>query len=112
MIATCLACFSAAMGTTGHAPGGYDTRAWLSLLGLGLIVQIAGWWLNSWGIGHTDAALGAIALQGQQVATLFLATALLGEALRPLALVGATLIIAGIVMVARNRERAALPPPV
>jgi drug/metabolite transporter (DMT)-like permease len=100
----CFACFAVALLATEQAVGGYDSRAWLSLVGLGLIVQLLGWWLNSWGLGHTDAALGALALQAQQVATLFLAAWLLQEPLKPLGLLGGALIVAGIVLVARNRR--------
>jgi drug/metabolite transporter (DMT)-like permease len=63
-------------------------------------VQIVGWWLNSWGLGHVDAATGAIGLQMQQVATLFLAAWLLAEPIRPLGLLGAGCLFAGIVLVA------------
>jgi drug/metabolite transporter (DMT)-like permease len=101
--AGCLVCFLVAALATRAPLGGYDARAWLSLVGLGLIVQIVGWWAASWGLGHTRVALGAIALQGQQVATLFLAAWLLAEPLKPLGLLGAALIIGGIVLVARNR---------
>jgi drug/metabolite transporter (DMT)-like permease len=63
-------------------------------------VQLLGWWLNSWGLGHVDVATGAIALQMQQVATLFLAAWLLAEPLSPLGLAGGACILGGIVMVA------------
>jgi drug/metabolite transporter (DMT)-like permease len=103
MSASCLVCFLVVVVATRAPVVGYDARAWLSLIGLGIIVQIIGWWSNSWGLGHTKAALGAIALQGQQVATLFLAAWLLNEPLKPLGLLGAGLIIIGILLVARNR---------
>jgi len=105
MILVCLVCFTITAVAAGHPLGGYGTRGWLSLIGLGLIVQLAAWWLNSWGLGHVDAPLGAIGLQAQQVATLFLAAWLLGEPLRPLGLLGGALIMSGIVLVA-----AAAPP--
>ncbi|HEY4394287.1 MAG TPA: EamA family transporter [Polyangia bacterium] len=63
-------------------------------------MQLLGWWLNSWGLGHVDVATGAIALQMQQVATLFLAAWLLAEPLSPLGLAGGACILGGIVMVA------------
>lgn len=100
--AACLACFLATALATGVRLTGYDTRAWLSLIGLGVIIQIIGWWAASWGLGHTRVALGAIALQGQQVATLFLAGWLLSEPPKPLGLLGAGLILGGIVLVARD----------
>jgi drug/metabolite transporter (DMT)-like permease len=100
MSLTCLVTFALAIALTHDPLAGYDRRAWLSLVGLGLIVQLFGWWLNSWGLGHVDAATGAIGLQMQQVATLFLSAWLLAEPLRPLGLLGGGLIVAGIVMVA------------
>jgi drug/metabolite transporter (DMT)-like permease len=100
--AACLACFVAAAVATGVSLTGYDTRAWLSLVGLGVLIQIIGWWAASWGLGHTRVALGAIALQGQQVATLVLAAWLLSEPVKPLGLFGAGLILAGIALVARD----------
>jgi drug/metabolite transporter (DMT)-like permease len=69
-------------------------------VGLGVVVHVLAWMLNSWGLGHVDAAYGALGLQGQQVATLFLAAWLLGEPIRPLGLGGGALIIGGIVAVA------------
>jgi drug/metabolite transporter (DMT)-like permease len=100
MSLTCLACFAVAIAVVRDPLAGYDGRGWLSLVGLGLVVQLLGWWLNSWGLGHVDAATGAIALQMQQVATLFLSAWLLAEPLRPLGVLGGALIVAGIVMVA------------
>ncbi|HXJ23408.1 MAG TPA: DMT family transporter [Polyangia bacterium] len=101
MSLTCLVVFALASAIARDPLAGYDGRAWLSLVGLGLIVQLLGWWLNSWGLGHVDAATGAIALQMQQVATLFLSAWLLAEPLRPLGMLGGGLIMAGIVMVAQ-----------
>jgi drug/metabolite transporter (DMT)-like permease len=95
----CLVCFAVVAVAAGHPFGGYDARAWLSLLGLGLIVQLAGWWLNSWGLGYVEPAAGALSLQMQQVATLFLAAWLLAEPLRPLGLLGGGLLVGGIVLV-------------
>jgi drug/metabolite transporter (DMT)-like permease len=96
----CLVAFAIGAVVTGDPLRGYDARAWTSLVGLGLVVQLAGWWLNSWGLGHVDATTGAIALQMQQVATLFLAAWLLAEPLRPLGLAGGACILGGIVLVA------------
>jgi drug/metabolite transporter (DMT)-like permease len=104
MTAGCLLCFAPIVLVTGAPLGGYTTRAWWALIGLGVVVHIAGWWSASWGLGHTSAALGAIALQGQQVATLFLAAWLLAEPVKPLGLLGAALIVVGIVLVARNKD--------
>jgi drug/metabolite transporter (DMT)-like permease len=96
----CLGCFALGLVVTGDPLRGFDARAWASLVGLGLVVQLLGWWLNSWGLGHVDAPTGAIALQMQQVATPILAAWLLAEPLRPLGITGGAGIIGGIVMVA------------
>jgi excisionase family DNA binding protein len=84
------------------AGSGYVATAWLSLLASGVLRQLVGWWLNSWGLGHVDVASGALALQAQQIATLFLAAWLLGEPLKPLGLLGGGLIMAGIVTMATS----------
>jgi drug/metabolite transporter (DMT)-like permease len=65
--------------------------------------------LNSWGLGHVDTAFGALGLQGQQVATLFLVAWLLAEPIRPLGLLGGALIVAGIVAVAFSPRRQRVP---
>jgi drug/metabolite transporter (DMT)-like permease len=98
-------CFALASAAAGHALAGFSSRAWLSLVGLGLVVHLLAWLLNSWGLGHVDTAFGALGLQGQQVATLFLAAWLLAEPIRPLGLVGGALIVAGIVAVAFSPKR-------
>ncbi|HVZ71957.1 MAG TPA: DMT family transporter [Polyangia bacterium] len=98
----CLACFVVVIAVTRDPLSGYDARAWASLVGLGVVVQLLAWWINSWGLGHVDVATGALALQMQQVATLFLAAWLLGEPLRALGLLGAGLLIGGIALVARG----------
>jgi drug/metabolite transporter (DMT)-like permease len=106
MSLACLVGFAVVGVAAGHAFTGYDARAWASLVGLGVVVQLAGWWLNSWGLGHVEAAAGALALQMQQVATVFLAAWLLAEPLRPLGLLGAALLLGGIALVswgARSR---------
>jgi drug/metabolite transporter (DMT)-like permease len=61
--------------------------------------------LHSWGLGHVDTASGALGLQAQQVATLFLAAWLLAEPIRFLGVVGGCLIVGGIVAVAFSPER-------
>jgi drug/metabolite transporter (DMT)-like permease len=114
MSLSCLTCFAVAGVAAGHPFSGYDARAWTSLVGLGVVVQLAAWWLNSWGLGHVEPAAGALALQMQQVATLFLAAWLLAEPLRPLGLLGGALLCGGIVLVSRGaRARTAeevVPP--
>jgi drug/metabolite transporter (DMT)-like permease len=90
---------------SGQPLSGFSQGAWLSLLGLGLVVHLVAWLLNSWGLGHTDTAYGALGLQAQQVATLFLAAWLLYEPIRALGVAGGLLIVGGIVAVAFSPKR-------
>ncbi len=107
MSLSCLVCFGLMAVVQGHPFTGYTPSAWWSLVGLGLVVQVLAWWLNTWGLGHVEPALGAIGLQGQQVATIFLAWGLLNEPLRPLGILGGLGIVAGIIMVAASPKRVA-----
>jgi drug/metabolite transporter (DMT)-like permease len=97
---TCLAGFGALALAQGHPFTGFPTRAWASLLGLGVVVQVLAWWLISWGIGHVDANLGSIGLLVQPVATVGLGWILLGEHIKPVQGVGSLLILAGIALAA------------
>jgi drug/metabolite transporter (DMT)-like permease len=113
MSLSCLACFAVSALAAGHPFSRYDGRAWASLVGLGVVVQLVAWWLNSWGLGHIEPAVGALGLQMQQVATLFLAAWLLAEPLRPLGLHGGALLCGGIVLVSlggRSRPAAGVAP--
>jgi drug/metabolite transporter (DMT)-like permease len=115
MSAGCFACFAVAVGVGQQPLAGYTAAAWWSLVGLALVVQLGAWWASTWGLGHVNAAVGALALQGQQVATLFLAAWWLGEPVTLLGLLGAALLIGGILLVAwssprRARIAAEVPP--
>ncbi len=100
-------CFVLASLATGANLVGFDDRAWLSLIGLGLVVHLLAWRLNTWGLGHVETAFGALGLQAQQIATLFLGAWLLAEPVRPLGLLGGILIMTGIVAVAFGPGRQA-----
>jgi drug/metabolite transporter (DMT)-like permease len=106
MSLSCLAFFGVTTLFAGHPMAGYDGRAWLSLVGLGIVVQLIAWWFNSWGLGHVEPSAGAIGLQMQQIATLFLAAWLLAEPLRAMGLLGGGLLMAGIVLVSLDGRRA------
>jgi drug/metabolite transporter (DMT)-like permease len=103
MSLTCLVGFAIAAAVAGDPFTGYDAHAWASLVGLGVIVQLVAWWMCSWGLGHVEPAAGAISLQMQQIATLFLAAWLLDEPLRPLGVLGGGLLVGGIVLVSTRR---------
>lgn len=93
-------CCTAGFGALGFAQGeafsGYPPRAWWALAGLGLGVQVAAWWLITWGMGHVPTNLGAMGLMTQPVATVILGWLLLGESVRPVQGLGTLLVLAGI----------------
>ncbi len=103
----CLACFLVAALVLRQPFVGFPPGAGASLLGLGLVGPLPAWWPHPRGLGPGVPALGAIGLQAQQVATIFLAAACLHEALRPLGILGAVLIVAGILCVATSPKRLA-----
>lgn len=85
---------------------GYTNQAWLGLFGLGIVAQLLAWLLINHGLGRVDVALGALALGLQQVATPLLAAWLLAEPLKPLGMLGGSVILVGIYLVAAgHRER-------
>jgi drug/metabolite transporter (DMT)-like permease len=79
---------------------GFTPLTWVSLLGLGVVVQLFAWLMINSGIASIPIALGALALGFHQVGTPFLAAWLLDEPLRPLGLVGGAFIVSGIYFVA------------
>jgi len=85
--------------------GGFPTQAWLALLGIGLLVQVGGWWLISWGFGRLSANVGSVGLLMQPVATVVLGWLMLHEALLPAQGAGTVLILLGIALTS-------LSPPV
>jgi drug/metabolite transporter (DMT)-like permease len=74
---------------------------WAVLIGLGLVVQVGGQGLIAAGLGHLPIALSTVLLWVQPVAAAAFSWVLFGEALGPLALVGAGLVLGGIWLVQR-----------
>lgn len=81
---------------------GFSPGAWMALFGVGLLVQVAAWWLISWALGHVPASLGSLGLLLQQVATVALGWLLLAEIPTPLQGMGTVLILGGILLAALN----------
>ena len=102
VVGCCLACFGLLGLMEGQAFHGFPLHAWLSLAGLGFVVQVGAWWLITWGLGHVSTNLGAVTLMVQSVATVGLGWVLLGEAVRPLQGAGILLVLAGIALSALN----------
>ena len=87
------------------APGPFwpsGLEGWLVLAGLALISQVAGQGLIAYALAHLPAAFGSVSLLVQPVVAAGLAWLLFAEALGPLELAGAALVLAGIALARRG----------
>jgi len=107
---TSLALLGAGVALFGLSFSGYSAKAWMSLLGLGLISHLAGWLAINYALGHLRAAPLSVSLLGQALVTALLAIPLFGETLRTHQLIGGTLVLAGIFLVNHRRTRAEAGP--
>jgi drug/metabolite transporter (DMT)-like permease len=73
-----------------------SAAGWLPLLGLALLVQAGGQSLIAYAMAHLPATFSSVGLLLQPVVAAALAWTVLGEALTPLALGGAVLVLVGI----------------
>jgi drug/metabolite transporter (DMT)-like permease len=80
-------------------------RGWAVLVGLGVVVHVGGQGLIALGIGRLPIALSTVLLWIQPVTAAGLSWLLFGEALGPLAFLGAALILGGVWIVQRTRAR-------
>ena len=78
--------------------------AWL-LLGLGLISQVGGWLSINYALGHLPATRVSVSLLGQVLVTALIAVPVFGEIPSAIQLVGAVLVVGGIVIVLQARAR-------
>lgn len=79
-------------------------QGWLPLIGLGLIVQAAAQGLIAYGVGRLPIVVSTILLWMQPLSAAVLSWIFFGEALGPLALFGASLILFGVYLVQRARQ--------
>jgi drug/metabolite transporter (DMT)-like permease len=90
---------------------GFSTGAYLALVGLGLVSQVAGWLAINYALGHLPASMVSPTLLGQPIVTALLAVPLLGEQLESRVAIGGLIALVGIYIVnlgvARRRESAA-----
>jgi drug/metabolite transporter (DMT)-like permease len=92
---------------TGEALLPQTWRGWAILVGLGLVVQAAGQGLIAYGVGRLPIVVSTVLLWMQPVAAAALSWMIFDEALGPMALFGAALVLAGIYIVQRGRAGAA-----
>lgn len=84
---------------------GYSAKTYWSFLGLGVIVQGVGQFAFSYALGYLPASLVSPAGLGQPVVTAILAVPLLGEQISLGQIVGGVVVLAGIYIVQRSRQR-------
>lgn len=81
---------------------GFNAKSWLSLLGLGLIVQLGGWLAINWTLGYIKSTVTSVSLLSQSVITAVLAIPVLGEILSGLEILGIFIVLFGIFLVNRR----------
>lgn len=81
-------------------------QGWALLAALGVFTQVAGQGLIAYGVGRLPIVVSTVLLWMQPIAAAALSWVIFGEALGPLALFGAGLILAGIFIVQRTRAGA------
>jgi drug/metabolite transporter (DMT)-like permease len=79
-------------------------NGWLVLIGLGVVVQAGAQGLIAYGVARLPIAASTIMLWMQPTTAAIWSWVLFGEALGPLALFGAALILAGVFVVQRARQ--------
>ncbi len=82
----------------------HTARGWGVLIGLGLVVHVGGQGLIAYGLGKLPIALSTVLLWVQPIAAAGLSWILFGEALTPLALGGAALVLIGVWIVQGGRS--------
>jgi len=75
---------------------GYSQHAWLVLVAMGVICQLAGWITINYSVSHMESTKVSIALLGQTVATALLAWVILGEHVGVAELLGGVVVLVGI----------------
>lgn len=83
----------------------HTLRGWAVLVGLGIVVHVAGQGLIAYGVGRLPIALSTVLLWVQPIAAAAFSWMLFNEALTPLAFAGAGLVLAGVWVVQREGNR-------
>ena len=82
---------------------GYSPQTVLLFLGLGLVVQVLGWFVISYAQRNLSASIVAPSLLGQPVFTALLAYSILNEEITSLEILGGAAVLLGIYMIHRSR---------
>jgi drug/metabolite transporter (DMT)-like permease len=81
----------------------FDLATWISLLALGIIVQVLGWMVINYAQGYLPASIVAPTLLGQPVVTAIFAVLLLGETFKAGQILGGAIVLLGVYIVHRSR---------
>lgn len=101
--AAAMVCTFAASQALGEDLLARTWRGWAILVGLGVLAQAGGQGLIAYGVARLPIVVSTVLLWTQPLVAAALSWALFGEALGPLAFVGAALVLAGIYVVQRAR---------
>jgi drug/metabolite transporter (DMT)-like permease len=80
---------------------GYAPRSWASLVGLGLVSQLAAYFAIVYALGHLPATVMSVGFLAQLPLTALLSVPLLGESVTAIQIGGGLLVLAGIYVVNR-----------
>ncbi len=87
----------------GQPLAGYPPRTYTSLIALAIWVQVVGWFVLNYALGHLPAAIVSSTLLGQPVLTAVLAVPLLGQPLGLVQACGGLVTVAGILIAHRDK---------
>jgi drug/metabolite transporter (DMT)-like permease len=103
----CTVCLLAIALAQGGPLVGYPTREWLVFAGLAIGPGLLGHTVINWALAHLESSVVSVSLLGEPVGATVLALVLLGESPTVFTVAGAVVVLAGISLTARDRERAA-----
>ncbi len=89
----------------GYKITGYDKYTYLIFFGIGLGVQVCGWFLINYSQGYLPATTVSPTLLGQPVLTFFLAAILLNERLSLFHIISGLVVVTGIYIVHYSRNK-------
>ena len=102
--ATCVLALFAFVLASGAPLVGYPPREWLLFLGMAVGPGILGHTALNWTLGHLESSVVSVTLVGEPVGSALLALVVLGEVPGTWTLVGAPIVLAGIVLAVRGRR--------
>lgn len=82
---------------------GYPLASYLNLLAVALVTQVGGYLAINYALGHLPASIVSPTLLGQPVVTALFAIPLLGEPITLVQILGALLVLAGILLIHRQK---------